>query len=272
MEKAIDSAIAAANNDGSSLTFSQAFGDLDPAPQQNAFAKKKEKTSAATTGRDFDPSKNRSLKITSTHLICALRQQGNRVMDHVKNVPFMYMDVKGPDFVFGKVNNPNDLGDMTIYGCALFLSLKYHALNPYYIGDRVKNLNKQPQYCNNYADSTTSRTKTTPRILLVLVDEDKRNNYASPVAKLSTYCMKPNVNMTLIVAFSEVEAARYLEGFKKWETKAPDVISGMGADWERKNFSEKFEGVLTVVKGVNKSDSGVLGDSFKSFRGIANAR
>lgn len=51
-------------------------------------------------------------------------------MKHIGKVPWEYDDSIIPDYVMGRTT------------CALFLSIKYHALKPDYIADRIKALGK----------------------------------------------------------------------------------------------------------------------------------
>lgn len=51
-------------------------------------------------------------------------------MQAIRNVPWEYAEIV-PDYVMGKTC------------CALFLSLRYHNLNPQYIHGRLKDLGKQ---------------------------------------------------------------------------------------------------------------------------------
>jgi len=100
--------------------------------------------------------------------------------------------------------------------------LKFHLQKPNYIVNRVKTLNQERRFCNDWGDekreSSSSSTKNNAkankgiaRVLLLLVDEDKKDSYAGPVNQLSVFCMDPTVNLTLVVAFSEVEGERALK-------------------------------------------------------------
>lgn len=57
------------------------------------------------------------------------KQKGNPILRSIKNVPWEYDDIV-PDYQMGR----------TV--CALFLSLRYHNLNPDYIHERLKQLGK----------------------------------------------------------------------------------------------------------------------------------
>lgn len=85
---------------------------------------------------------------------------------------------------------------------AVFLSLKFHRLRPQYMHERIKALNR------------AFRT-----FLLCHCDVEDPIN---PLAEVSQGAVDANV--TLIVAFSDMEAARYLELLKAYENKAADAL------------------------------------------------
>ncbi|KAG9333424.1 hypothetical protein JZ751_012684 [Albula glossodonta] len=60
-------------------------------------------------------------------IIVSPRQRGNPILKFVRTVPWEFGEVL-PDYVLGQTT------------CALFLSLRYHNLNPNYIHDRLKQL------------------------------------------------------------------------------------------------------------------------------------
>lgn len=57
------------------------------------------------------------------------KQKGNPILKSIINVPWEYDDIV-PDYQMGRTT------------CALFLSLRYHNLNPDYIHERLKQLGK----------------------------------------------------------------------------------------------------------------------------------
>uniref|UniRef100_A0A8C8B5T2 ERCC1-like central domain-containing protein n=1 Tax=Otus sunia TaxID=257818 RepID=A0A8C8B5T2_9STRI len=65
----------------------------------------------------------------SSSIVVSPRQRGNPVLKFVRNVPWEFGDVV-PDYVLGQST------------CALFLSLRYHHLNPGYIHDRLRHLGR----------------------------------------------------------------------------------------------------------------------------------
>jgi hypothetical protein len=69
-------------------------------------------------------------KGSKTHcLLVSPKQRGNPLLKSICNVPWEYDDIV-PDYQMGKTS------------CALFLSLRYHNLNPDYIHQRLKLLGK----------------------------------------------------------------------------------------------------------------------------------
>ena len=65
-----------------------------------------------------------------TNLCCLHIQRGNPLLKSILSVPWEYEEIV-PDYVMGRTT------------CALFLSLRYHNLNPDYINERLKQLGKQ---------------------------------------------------------------------------------------------------------------------------------
>jgi ERCC4-type nuclease len=73
--------------------------------------------------------------------------------------------------------------------------------------------------------------------------------------------------MTIILAWSEEEAARYLETFKAFEGKDATLIQKR----EQTNFVDQITDVLTSVKSVNKTDAAQLLGHFGSLKGVIAA-
>lgn len=161
------------------------------------------------------------------------KQRGNTVLNYIRNVPFSYSTMV-PDYIF----SPNR--------CALFLSCKYHNLHPKYIHRRISEL----------------RTDFDLRVLLCLVDIEDN---ASTLLALNKLCVINN--MTLILAWSNEEAARYLETFKAYESKDASSIQRR----EQTNFPDQVTDVLCAVRSVNKTDSAQLMSQFGTLRGLMAA-
>ena len=159
-------------------------------------------------------------------------QQRNHVTKLLRSVPWRVSDIV-PDFVMGRTS------------CCLFLSIQYNSLHPEYIYERIKKLGKLYEL----------------RVLLVLVDTADSQNALKELAKLALMA-----EMTLIVSWSNEEAARYIESYKIFENKPPDSIM------ERTDCpSQSGMECLTSVKKINKTDSSSLIDMYESLDNIITA-
>ncbi|CAG9769411.1 unnamed protein product [Ceutorhynchus assimilis] len=181
------------------------------------------------------PSKAASTKAFSTTptLLVNPKQRGNPVLKSITLVAWEYDDIV-PDYQMGAQI------------CALFLSLRYHNLNPDYIHERLKLLK------NFYK----------LRILLVQVDI-KEPHHA--LKNLTRICIL--ANMTLILAWSPDEAGKILETYKIYENKPPDNVMGKS---ESSPYLKVIQ-ALSSIKPVNKTDAINLLTRFKTLEGIIKA-
>ncbi|XP_014888944.1 DNA excision repair protein ERCC-1 [Poecilia latipinna] len=170
---------------------------------------------------------------SGSSIIVSPRQRGNPILKFVRSVPWEFGDVV-PDYVLGQTT------------CALFLSLRYHNLNPNYIHDRLKQLG----------------STFTLRVLLVQVDV-KDPHYA--LKELARICVM--ADCTLILAWSPEEAGRYLETYKSYEKKPADLLK----EQVEKDYLSKVTDCLTTVKSINKTDAITLLSTFSTVEGIINA-
>lgn len=161
------------------------------------------------------------------------RQRGNPILRHVRNVPWEFGEII-PDYVMGRT------------ACALFLSLRYHQLHPDYIHHRLKELGRQYEL----------------RVLLVLIDIKEPHYYTKELAKISMLA-----SCTLILSWSPEEAGRYLETYKAFENKPPDMIM----EKTEKTYIAQLTDCLTTVKKVNKTDVRTLLSTFESLEKIVKA-
>ncbi|XP_040176912.1 DNA excision repair protein ERCC-1 isoform X2 [Rana temporaria] len=166
-------------------------------------------------------------------IVVSTRQRGNPLLKHVRNIPWEFGEIV-PDYV---------LGDTC---CALFLSLRYHNLNPEYIHSRLKTLGQA------YA----------LRVLLVLVDVKDPHFALKELAKI---CILSD--LTLILSWSPEEAARYLETYKCYEQKPADALK----ERTESDFMSRITDCLTTVKSVNKTDSCTLLTTFGTLSDLASA-
>ncbi|EPQ25785.1 uncharacterized protein PFL1_06652 [Pseudozyma flocculosa PF-1] len=160
-------------------------------------------------------------------------QRGNPVLQHIRNVGWEYGDIV-PDYQVG------------VASCVLFLSLRYHRLHPEYIHTRIQKL--QQMY--------------TLRVLLVMCDV---NDHQTAIRELTKVALINS--LTMMVAWSAEEAGRYIETYKSFEHKPPDVIKERVND----DYMSQIASVLTSVRGVNKTDVVTLVSTFGSLRRISTA-
>ncbi|XP_048049855.1 DNA excision repair protein ERCC-1 [Megalobrama amblycephala] len=166
-------------------------------------------------------------------IIVSPRQRGNPILKFVRNVPWEFGEVV-PDYVLGRTT------------CALFLSVRYHNLNPNYIHERLKQLGQS----------------FTLRVLLVQVDVKDPHHALKELARI---CIM--ADCTLILAWSPEEAGRYLETYKSYEKKPADLLK----EQVEKNYLSQVTDCLTTVKSVNKTDAMTLLSTFSSLEGIIKA-
>ncbi|KAM9804935.1 DNA excision repair protein ERCC-1 [Neosynchiropus ocellatus] len=166
-------------------------------------------------------------------IIVSPRQRGNPILKFVRSVPWEFGEVV-PDYVLGQTT------------CALFLSLRYHNLNPNYIHDRLKQLGQT----------------FTLRVLLVQVDVKDPHHALKELARI---CIM--ADCTLILAWSPEEAGRYLETYKSYEKKPADLLK----EQVEKDYLSKVTDCLTTVKSINKTDAITLLSTFSSIDGIMSA-
>ena len=161
------------------------------------------------------------------------RQRGNPIIQYIKNVPIEYNKMT-PDYI------------MSSNRCTLFLSCKYHNLHPQYIHKRIADLRKDFDL----------------RVLLCLVDIQDN---ASTILFLNKLALLNN--MTLVLSWSEEEAARYLETFKAYESKDASIIQRK----EKETYVDQITDVLCAIPSVNKTDSIQLISQFGSLNAVMNA-
>ncbi|XP_054039886.1 DNA excision repair protein ERCC-1 isoform X3 [Rissa tridactyla] len=167
----------------------------------------------------------------SSGIVASPRQRGNPVLKFVRNVPWEFGDVV-PDYVLGQST------------CALFLSLRYHHLHPGYIHDRLRQLGRSYGL----------------QLLLVQVDDPHQ-----ALKELAKVCIL--ADCTLLLAWSPEEAGRYLETYKAYEQKPPDLLK----ERVEQDFLSRMTDCLTSVKSVNKTDALSLLTTFGSLAAVVGA-
>jgi DNA excision repair protein ERCC-1 len=230
---------ALSNRDGGGLAKQQDQQQLDgekgdskqqPQQQQKGFSSNEDEITGDTKG---------DVRIHHTMLqphvlYVSTRQKGNAILPLIRNVPIAYSPMV-PDYILGPTS------------CALFLSIKYHKLYPRYILRRIAELRKDFKL----------------RVLLVFVDVDDN---ANTILQLNTIGVTNQ--LTVILCWSELEAARYLETYKTRDGKDATPIQKK----ESTNPLDRVTDFLTGGRaGVNKTDAMTLWNQFSTVAGIAAA-
>ncbi|KNC51778.1 excision repair cross-complementing rodent repair deficiency [Thecamonas trahens ATCC 50062] len=170
---------------------------------------------------------------SSRCIVVSGRQRGNPLLKFIRRVPWEYGSIV-PDFRLGA------------FTCALFLSLKYHNLHPEYLGTRIIELGREYRV----------------RVLLCLVDIEGN---AEALTQLASICLASE--LTLVLAWSMTEAARYLETLKAYENKGPEAIQSR----TEQDYFSRLTDTLTAVRGVNKTDAATLATAFGSVANMLTA-
>ena len=162
------------------------------------------------------------------------RQKGNPLLKSLRKVPWEFVDGLVPDYTLGT-------------SCVvMYLSVRYHTLNPNYILERLKALGQGHRL----------------RVLLVQVDVKEPHHVLSQLMRIAILS-----ELTLMLAWSHEEAAGILETYKTFENKPPDMIMEKSGTEPH----EKLIEALTSVKSVNKTDAVTLLGTFKTLGEIVKA-
>ncbi|KAH0631651.1 hypothetical protein JD844_006087 [Phrynosoma platyrhinos] len=192
-------------------------------------------TMATLNATEENVALNPALKPGAKHnkIIVSPRQRGNPILKFIRNMPWEFGEVV-PDYVLGQST------------CSLFLSLRYHNLNPNYIHERLRNLGK------TYA----------LRILLLQVDVKDPHQALKELAKICILA-----DCTLILAW------RFLAN-RKGVTASVAAISN--SELQKMflilSISQASPPVrvmtdcLTSMKSVNKTDTLSLLSTFGARR------
>lgn len=188
----------------------------------------------------------------SASLVVSERQRGNQaLLSCIRNVPLAFAADVGADFhvnqVPGGARTPRDgpLTDLKDVG-VLYLELRYHMANPGYV---LQRLGTMPGY----------------KLRVLLLHRDLVDGADGELVDLAALCIARQA--TLLVGWSHRECGRYIETFKAYEHKGPELIRGEHSS----AFDDVFARCLTVVRSVNKADVLQLGDTYGTMRGVVLA-
>merc|ERR1712232_1046823 len=132
-------------------------------------------------------------------------------------------------------------------GAVLFISLRFQRLHPDYLPRRVEALG-----CRHRL-----------RVLLCRVDIDQPEEQLEQVTLAAFHA-----GLSLLLAWSDAEAAAYLETLHRYQSKGAEALMGKLAEGDHKS---RLTDVLTTVKGVNRTNAASLTGRLGSFAGIACA-
>jgi DNA excision repair protein ERCC-1 len=193
--------------------------------------------------------------LTKSHLLVSKKQRGNPLLSYVRNCPVAYDDGLVPDYSIG-------------HNCvALFLSVKYHLIHPEYLGRRIKEVQQADRrYTGGGPGGPASaggsggghqphqRGGQMLKVVLCLCD------IPDPVSALESITkVMLQFKWTLMCAWSNEEAARYLETFKKMEnTSAASIQEKGGAKDKSQTGHQRAVACLTSIRSVNKTDAAAL--------------
>ena len=184
---------------------------------------------------DADPQKKtKAGPKLSGSIQVAPRQRGNPLLKCLRAAPWEFVEGLVPDYL------------VTQQCAVLYLSVRYHTLQPTYIGQRL--------------DALGSGYKL--RVLLVHVDVKDPHHVLKQLMRLAILS-----ELTLLLAWSTEEAAKIIETYKTFENKPPDMIMEKGGS----ETHEKLIEALTSVKSVNKTDAVTLLGTFHTLEAIIHA-
>jgi len=155
---------------------------------------------------------------------------------HIKNVRYEYRKDDVADYAMSS-------------SCVVFVSVKYHTLHNLYAQGRLREVGK----CYRV------------RVLLVYVDDDNVTMVSQALLDLNKLCF--TLDFTLILSWSDLECARYLESLKEFEGKSASSIQ----EKVETAFIPRVTKLLSTVKSVNKTDVTTLLDTFGSLGRVFTA-
>lgn len=173
--------------------------------------------------------------VDTSYLLVHERQKGNPAVTSIRHVKWQYTPDIIPDFVFGE------------HQCGLFLSMQYHQKFSSYILNRIEAI---PGHF-------------IVRLLLVLVDLDDHEQVLLQLNQLSVVR-----DLILILAFSNEEAARYLETYKSHEHSNADTLKETAT---KGDFFELTQIALGVVKSISSTDIANLLNTFGTVAKVMSA-
>ncbi|KAF3843030.1 hypothetical protein F7725_001879 [Dissostichus mawsoni] len=187
---------------------------------------------------------------SGSSIIVSPRQRGNPILKFVRSVPWEFGEAV-PDYILGQTT------------CALFLSLRYHNLNPNYIHDRLKLLGQT----------------FTLRVLLVQVDVEAGRyletykSYEKKPADLlkeqveKNYLSQVTDCLTTVKSINKTDAITLLSTFSVSTTSvniSPHIAATLQSAYPQADFMDYSEFILSFWDDV-------FCDFYQSVEGIISA-
>lgn len=170
---------------------------------------------------------------SKTALLFNPLQQRNPLLKHIRHVRIEVSPHLQCDFLPSPTT------------AVLFLSLQYHLLHPRYIYTRLPSL-----------------TRFRLRVLLVLADIPAHEEPLHELMRLGVVR-----GLTVVVAGGGREAARYLEGMRSYSERGGEGIR----ERVEGDYASRVKGVWGSVRGINRTDVGMLVGKFGKVRNLAEA-
>jgi DNA excision repair protein ERCC-1 len=175
---------------------------------------------------------------TSNTILVSKKQTGNDLLKKLTRCPYSMVDIE-PDFIVGRTT------------CVLYLSIRWHALHPNYIYERV----------NRLADNFELR------VLLVNVDHVEHKSYLMELTKLSI-----RSNLALMLSWTIEDAAMILEKLKLNEDKPPDAIMEKPTSEEHGEALDQYViDAISESRSITRVDAAFLVSLFGSFERLVEA-
>lgn len=189
----------------------------------------------SSSGSSSSSSSGASGSSSGGRMVVSTRQKGNPIMGHIRHAWFDWSSDIKPDFLPNKGT------------AVLYLSLRYHALNPRYLLRRMRDI--RPREYRLCALIVFTDVSDCERMLL----EVQRTVILS--------------DWTVFCASSVAEAARYIETFCVYENKPATAIQ----ERVEEGYLPRAVEVLTTIRSINRRDVITLISRFQSLAGIMAA-
>lgn len=149
------------------------------------------------------------------------KQDGNPIIKCIRNIRYEFIkDANAADY------------STSVIG-VIFISIRYHNIYKDYLERRIKEVTNPYQV----------------RILLVHIDDENNEQSLQDLNRIGFIH-----GLTMLVGWSDVECARYLEALKEYEKKSSKIIQEKIDD----DFTSQAQRVLTQIPSVNKTDAAML--------------